>query len=345
MKRQVTSNKLQVDAYEKKIRHGEKGMTLVEMLISLSVFSLLVAIAFTSISTFSKSFTETDAINQMKSASQKAVNKIGLRLSECKRIFENTAQDTSFLARITGIETPLSGSRLYRIEETGSSSPGDPEFNASSVGNALFFASMEFPEVFDLSPSYKTRIDVYVFNYYYLAPAQGQTICSTPAIKLLEWHSKKYADFSQLNVLTGNTKTLTVQGFYNRNIRFAWDPAALSPSSAFYILNSDGTLTLSAAHTLIQDECKDMTRFARGIAWGRYRAGISPNTGGAARISQRVPSYGQASNMFPSGFEVVVTGPRSAHRILVRTVFIAQGASSMLVGYENMTLSSARNLW
>lgn len=324
----------------------QNGMTLVELMIALSVFTILVAITFTSISTFSKGFTSMDATNQMKSCSQSAINKIGLRLSECKRIFENTSQDTPFLSRITGIDSPLMGSCLPKIEETGSLIPGDYLFNASSVGNSFFFANTEFPEILQLSSTYTVRIDCYVFNYYYLAQVSSYTIGNTPAIKLMEWHSKKYADYTQINALSGNTKTLTIIALYNDNVRYAWDPTATSPSSAFYSLGAGGSITGPlASHYLLQDTYEEMTRFARGIIWGKYRAGVSPNTGGSFNTDQPVPKYAIASGKFPSGFEIGIIGPRSAHRIFIRLVLVAQGPSNLLVAYENMVLNSARNLW
>jgi len=323
----------------------EKGITLVEMMVSLSIFSMLAAVVFMSMSTFSKASSSTEATNQMKSCSQKAVNKIGLRLSESKRIFENTGSDTPFLARVAGIETILPGSRLPRIEETGSLSPGDPLFTASGVGNSLFFANTEFPEVLVLSTTCSVRIDAYVFNYYYLAQTTGVSICNTPVIRLMGWHSKEYADYTQLNVLSGNTRTLTVQALFNRNIRMAWDPTATDPSNAFYVINLAATLPNTATHKLVMDEQEDMTRFAKGIMWGRYRSGISPNTGGSAKTSQIVPEFGLPSGYFPSGFEVTVIGPRSAHRIFIRLVLIAEGPLNFLLAYENSVLNSARNLW
>lgn len=316
-----------------------------EMMIALSVFTILVAIAFSSISTFSKGFMSMDATNQMKSCSQSTVNKIGLRISECKRIFENIAQDTPFLARITGIDSPLADSRLPKIEETGSLIPGDSLFSASSVGNSLFFTNTEFPEILQLSSTYTSRIDCYIFNYYYLAQVSGYTIGNTPAIKLMEWHSKKYADYTQINALSGNTKTLTIQKLYADSVTYAWDPTVTSPSSAFYSLNAVGTTTAQPGHYLQQDSYKEMTRFARGVIWGKYRAGVSPNTGGSLNTNQPVPEYATASGKFPSGFEIIIIGPRSAHRVFIRLVLVAEGASNLLVAYENSVLNSARNLW
>jgi prepilin-type N-terminal cleavage/methylation domain-containing protein len=322
------------------------GMTMVEMMIALSIFTILAAITFSSISTFSKGFMSMDATNQMKSCSQSTVNKIGLRISECKRIFENTAQDTSFLARITGIDSPLSNSRLPKIEETGSLIPGDSLFTALSVGNSIFFANTEFPEIIQLSSTCATRIDCYVFNYYYLAQVSDYTIGNTPAIKLMEWHSKKYADYAQINVLSGNTKTLTIQRLYADGVTYAWDPAATIWSSAFYSLPAAGTApVVQASHYIQKDTYEEMTRFARGVIWGKYRAGISPNTGGSLKTSQPVPKYALVSDNFPSGFEIAIVGPRSAHRIFIRLVLVAQGSSNLLVSNENSVLISVRNLW
>ena len=329
----------------------QNGMTLVEMMISLSVFTILVAIIFTSLSTFSKIFSSTDATNQLKSYSESAVNKMGLRLSECKRLFENTSQDTPFLSRITGIDSPLPGSRLPKIEETGSLIPGDSLFNASSVGNSLFFTNTEYPEILKnisdgISNTNTVRIDAYIFNYYYLTQTTQYTLGNTPGIRLMEWHSVQYADYTQINAITNATKkSNTIIALRNNNILYAWDPTVTSPSSAFYSLNTGGSMSGVSGHMIQQDTQKEMTKFARGILWGRYRAGISPNTGGSFTTTQTVPKYAAASGYFPAGFEIGIIGPRSAHRVFIRMVLAAEGPSNLKVAYENTVLISARNLW
>jgi len=334
---------------------NENGMTLIEIMVALSVFTILVAIVFTSLSTFSKLFTSTDATNQLKSASQKIVNKIGLRLSESKRIFQKTAADTAFLARITLSDTVLLGSCLPKIEETGTVSPLDPAFTASSVGNSLLFTNTEYPAILknvsasDGSNTYTVRLDTYVFNYYFLSPTTRYTIGAVPSIRLMEWHSKKYIDYNQLMTITDTTKRQSViDKLVNapNNIGYAWDPSDTDVANAFYSLETGSyTPTKQAAHFIQQDEYSEMTRFATGIAWGGYRTGVCPNTSISFSPGITVPLYGTSSGNFPAGFEIVVAGPRSAHRVFIRLVLAAQGPSNLLLAYENPILISARNLW
>ena len=338
------------------MKKNEKGMTLTEIMIALSIFTILVAIVFTSLSTFSKLFTSTDATNQLKSASQKTVNKIGLRLSESKRIFQKTSADTAFLARIILADAVLTGSCLPKIEETGTVSPLDSAFTASSVGNSLFFANTEYPAIVknitasDGSDTNIIRLDTYVFNYYFLSPTSKYTIGDSPGIRLMEWHSKKYIDYNQLMAITDTTKRGNVIAQLNDttsfDIGFAWDPSDTDVSGAFYSFTTGSADPApQAGHLILQDEYSEMTRFATGIAWGGYRVGVCPNTSLTFAPGITVPLYAASSGYFPSGFEIVIAGPRSAHRVFIRLVLAAQGASHLLVAYENPILISARNLW
>lgn len=338
----------------------EKGMTLLEVLLSTAIFLVIVAITFSSLSTFWRGFTGIDSTHQLKSYSQKTVNKLQLRLSECKRIFQDDTVGNLFLARLKGTEALLPDSRLSIIEETGSLDPTSSSFVSSSVGNSILFTSTEFPEVleeiFDSGgDSYTVRIDKYIFNYYYLSPISNYTLGGTCGIRLLEWHSQGYADGGQIGAISNATKRAnTIIALRNRGIQYAWMPSGSDPedNATFYRLNTNGTVTSQGSGFWIGEDNlgqdtytqKDMTHFAKGTLGGKYRAGISPNTGGTFNPGNSVPLFAAANGSFPAGFEIVIVGPRSAHRIFIRVVLAAEGYDLQKV-IENSVLVSVRNLW
>ena len=191
-----------------------RGVSFVEMMITVSIMSMLVLAIAPFFNLTQKGFTSMEAHNSLKTAGQEAINRIGTKLTQSKRFFENASSSKIFKDRatLTTPPAPLTGSLLPSIEEVGSLSPGSTNFVSASVGNCIFFASVEAPQ--DLTvlngagTSVSVRIDNYIFNYYFLGPDNTVSVGGRSKINLWEWHSKRYADYIQLNTLTDATEKL-----------------------------------------------------------------------------------------------------------------------------------------
>jgi len=276
-----------------KAPRSARGFTMVELLISATIMTTLVLLITPLFNVATQGFTSQDAGLNLKSSSQNAINHIGNMLTESKRLFQNTTNDLNYLNRVqmTGVPPVLSGSQLPLIEETGSLSPGTTTFTAGSVGNSLFFASFNGPldlVVTDSTASTSTiRIDVYHFNYYFLAPDYTKSIAGLAQQDLWEWKSINYADYDEITAVTDATKlTNTVIGIYNSGIQFAWDPSSTTVSSAFYSLNSAGVITQVPSHQLAQSSASKLINLTKVTAGGGYRYGVSPNTVGGVYHAQ-----------------------------------------------------------
>src|SRR5688572_14033756 len=106
-----------------KTLRSQRGFTLTEVMISSVILSILVLAVFPVLRLSQQGFSSMEARNSLKSEGQAAMNRIGHKLVECKRLFENTANDNAFRARAVRSVAPLANSRLAAIEETGALSP------------------------------------------------------------------------------------------------------------------------------------------------------------------------------------------------------------------------------
>lgn len=330
-------------------KRARRGFTLTEVMIASAVLSILVLAVMPVIRLSQQGFSSMEARNALKSEGQAAMNRIGHKLVECKRLFENTTADNLFLARAQLSVPALANSRLPGLEETGAISPSSGTFVASSVGNRLFFASVVPPAdltVLDGGGNTETvRIDLYVFNAYHLAGDAAKSVAGQSRRVLREWHSGSYADYNQLSGIPDPTKRANAaRSLVNdRGIAFAWDPSTVDVNAAFYAINGgSGALTLQPAHAIAGNSSAEMMRINTGLTLGGFRWGISPNI---ASTPNPVPQFGTAGGNFPSGFEVVVVGPNSARQVFMRMVMAAEGTFPGTITSEQVLLTTARDLW
>ena len=332
-------------------RRARRGFTLTEMMVASVILSILVLAVMPVLRLSQQGFSSMEARNDMKSEGEAAMNKVGHKLTECKRLFENTAADNAFLAKATfATAAVMSGSHLAAIEETGSISPSTGTFVASSVGNELFFASVvpaaDVTALDSGGVSRSVRIDLYVFNAYYLALDQSKKVAGQTRRVLRDWHSAPYADYNQVTALTDATlKNNVAKALVNsKGISYCFNPSTGVATAAFYSINgASGALTLQAAHTIAQSSSSEMIKFNTGLTLGGFRYGVAPDV--TANVSHPVPEFGTASGNFPSGFEIVAVGPNSARQVFVRMVMAAEGTFPGTMTSEQVLLTTVRDLW
>lgn len=325
------------------------GFTLIEMMLASIILSILVLAVAPVFNMTQRGFTSVEARNALKTSGQEAVNRLSHKMVECKRLFENTAVGNAYLALIQRVEAPatLADSRLPSLEETGSVTPSSGTFVPASVGNSLFFASVDRPRDLTVNDSggdtQIVRVDTYVFNYYFLSQDDSITIGGQPGRRLWEWHSGLYADYNQIVGITdATTQANVVAALQSGGIPVAWDPSSTSAGAAFHTLNANGSITLVGDPEIAERWAAEMIVIRRA-ATGSYRHGVSPNTG--AESAHPVPHFAAADDAFPSGFEIVAVGPNSARQVFVRLVLAAEGSFGGGMTSEQVSLATVRDLW
>jgi type II secretory pathway pseudopilin PulG len=339
------------------MRSRKEGVTLVELIITITVMTLILASVMPLFFTTQRGFTTLEVNSVLPAATQEALNHIQHRLAESKRIFGNDAVGKSFLALVSPSPAAAPGSLLPVIASTASLTPASPAFSAGNVGNSLFFASVAAPlELKDINttagPTVSVRMDTFLFNYYYLSRDSSDHLGGKPRLELWEWHSVPYADYLQLGGITDGTKrTDAASELFKNGVEFAWDSSTSDKAAAFYSLNNAGDITSVPAHTLVvssgRDAPRKMISLIRGAASGGFKYSVSANTGGPFTHKYQVPRYAapDAATGFPGGFEVMTVGANSARQVFLRLVVAAQGNFKGYMSFENVVLVTARDLW
>lgn len=287
----------------------------------------------------------------IRSAAQQVSNQIGKQLAQCQRIYDRTS-GPALLARLdlAGL-APLAGTQLPQVEESGALSPGAAGFVQASVGNSLLFASAETPSDLEGMEDSggvprRVRVDTFVFNYYFLTSDASQSIAQQPRILFQEWRTAHYANYEQLAALMTFDLTLgthTVAALYAAGFRHSWNPAASDLNSAFFTLTASGLLPPDASHTLRPATLRSMIQIVAGVSGVGFRTGVAPNGLTVAVDQSPVPLFAASNGLFPSGFEVLVVGPRSARQVLSRLVLTAEGPFRERPVVQEMLITSAHD--
>jgi hypothetical protein len=303
-----------------------------------------------------------DARTGIKTAGQTALNTIATNLTACKRVFQNTAGDLTFLGIVqygTGAAAPLAGSQLPQINDGASMSVSSPAFVPSAVGNSLFLASNDKPftdpaPILDGSGNpYTLRIDIYHFDYYYLSQGTGKGVGGKNQIMLSEWHSVDFADYSEIVTWTDPTlQANLVKDLKAAGYNYAWNTTQSSTTAAFYQLNADGSIPVLGAPTLPQSSAGSMLQIVTGALGSGYHYGVAPNTSATFKIPYPVPVFCVSSPAppctqtatFPSGFEIVIVGSSSARQVLMRLVVAAEGVFKGAIANQQMIVAIARDV-
>jgi type II secretory pathway pseudopilin PulG len=320
-------------------------VTLVELLLALAIMGIITPVLVSLLTYVTSGFTGYEATSQLRKMNQKTLNRIYLRVGSCKRIFQNVTLDNAFVGRLilTGCPSALAGSALPSIQTASTLNVGTTDFISSSVGNSLFFANNESTQVLATGT---VRIDTYRFNYYYVTSTNPNPLPGVESYGIVEWRSVLYADINQLNSITNAAlRTNVVKELYGKGVSYTWNPSTTDVNSAFSNLASNGSITLSATHTIPQYKNRFLTNAITGIVFGGYRYGVSCNSSFWTKAPKTVPIYAVAAGKFPGGFEVAIGGPTAGRQILIRSVLVARGSMRSIIGDDTQIVCSARDLW
>jgi prepilin-type N-terminal cleavage/methylation domain-containing protein len=331
---------------------NEKGMTLVEVIMAVAIFSIVLPLVSVFLMKITTGFAMYDMRSELRRVNQQTNNRIYLRLTACKRIFETATGGAAYLGKLTltGCPAVITGSVLPVIQETGSMVLGDPDFVASSVGNSLFFAVNDVTPILtgivdSHAVSGTVRIDTYRFYYYYLTQIAAKSIDGKISPKLTEWQSGLYADYNQIsNISDATKKANTINALIAQGITYAWDTTQTGISTTFYSL-SGGAATLVASHSIVKAGYTNLTSMVNGSMGSNYSYGYSPNSSGLTSPPKKVPIYATENGLFPGGFEVMITKQSAGRMVLIRTVLVSKESTHSTVGDELTNVTCTRDLW
>jgi len=309
---------------------SRRGMTLVELMIAMAIFSVLAFAIADFIISSQKVNGVVESETEISVLGQSALDDLRGELAQSRRILD---VDSGFLDRIDltapGIPPAAGEVRLPRVVPNGSLTPKagfkDLPFDATAVGNAILFVKA--------LPPWKDKasgrlIDEYCFVLYYVAKGEhdGSLGHMPYYLQIERWQSQPYADFQQVDSLgSGPQAADLIRGLTTSGVHWAWDAGA-PPVGAFSRLENDQLEQPPDPHAKIAMD--KVAAAIDGLGRSMRSSGVicysvAPNDG-EIPIHVEVPRFTQPADGFPNGFEVLVAGPSHGRKVLVRLVLSAE---------------------
>ncbi len=206
-----------------------RGMTLVEVLLTLSIFLIITPAIMSLFTSVTKAFAHDEALNSLKKTNQELASYLYLKLGTSKRIFHNDAEGVSVLARLDMTQgslpfpvpamIPAADRRLPFIREAGTFDRAitgplpENSFSVTAFGNMLLFLSQDskitcrgVTNAVDIGVT--LSVDMYKLHCFYLTPDNPKAPTGYPSYRLIEWVSAPMADGKSLKDVFSNDVTL-----------------------------------------------------------------------------------------------------------------------------------------
>lgn len=308
-----------------RVLRGSRGLTLIEMMVSLAIFSVIALAAMSFIVSSLKVNYAVEAQADTSNMGQQALDQLRGSLAQSKKLLD---VDSGFLELVdlAAAPAPAGVIRLPKIEPNGSLTPRagskDGAFTKSSVGNAILFVEALSPFQ---EPKTKRLIDRYRFVLYYVSKVEGRLANVPYMLDLVRVESGPYADFTQVDALDDDIEGTVVGALEAAGVGYAWDPGAPAIAAFSRLSGSRLVTPPEPKHHIVPirtaSAIPGIGRKMRGAGVIGYSIALND---GDVPIRTPVPKYAQVADGFPNGFEVLVTGPGHGRKVLVRLVLVAE---------------------
>lgn len=297
----------------------EAGVSFVETMIVLTVFSMLILTFFKSLIMVRSGNEMVAQHNDVNTRCQRALNRLVNQASASARLYGDGPVGTALLNILQGVpETMLADSKLPVIAPTGIVEKD--QVGQRATGNILLFLQAGKPFTYRplLSPADTNRIDVYHVVAVYLRrklDITGPLKDRVDGLDLVMFRSVPMLDLNQVQDVTdiAERAALLIEARNGRKIDYVFDTTApiASALQTFDALGAIETI-LPANYEIPQ---LTMRQFFEHRSLSVATNG-APERFGVARFSQ-VDSSGEG---FPHGFEVRLLGKAGARQLFLHLV-------------------------
>lgn len=358
-------------------RSSERGLSLIEMLVTLAISVTVIAVVMTIIEEAMKMSLFVESHNDLAVMSQRPTNNIQKEVLQAKTIFGEDAIGTPYRTKIESIisapavNTPDAPGSLLPIVNGGGVLAPDTG-GVRTTGNCLLVARQLTPIQVSVAadgtdpvtfPAITFMADRYQFEYFYLTRnATRKFRGGDYSLDLYRYRSIPYADYFQLSGVTSNLSTTqrtalatSIKAPAGANLLIAWNPG-LDLLSSFYTIDANlafppaSLLTVSTSLLAMQDNISLLPELLKGRISGKmdytvaYKIGTAPGTPipGLSGLNP-VPIYfeaGGTTTPLDCGFEVKVVGPLGSRRVLTRLVLYSNYGVSKFGSQEGFVITS-----
>jgi prepilin-type N-terminal cleavage/methylation domain-containing protein len=329
------------------MKHNKiSGFTLLEVMIVLTLFSMVMIASFELISSINSSSELMQGTSFMTEWGQKAIDRINLDVTQSRMIYENNSIGVAYQGRlqIEAAYPVLTGTLLPKVDSTGTFRL---DTTVTRTGNALLFIQEMTPFSTTIGSTLR-RVNIYRMVYYYLSPNNNSFGGRSSSLRLVRWQSKEFADYEQITAMSAVISRQTIaNALYNeRGITYYWLPRN-TPDTAFYEydtddIDDDDDDNIDDDPNALYVMQKERSDSVIGLL-GFGSSSISWNKTATFTVPVTVPKFAiadQTGTGFPHGFEVQIIGPTGARQVMVRLVIAYFMASKMtLLGWESTTIA------
>jgi len=335
-------------------------MSLVEILVVLSVVSVLMIIVYKLLEDAMHASMFGESHNDMIIMTQRVVNRLHGEILQSRVAYQEDATGSAYRAALQLPALTKWTDTLLPVFQTETTL--DPDVGNGPdrrAGNSLLIVRQLEPlsVTYDddgnpNTPDVEFLADRYRFEYEYMVSRNGRSFGGTGFfVDLVESRSVEYADYFQLKSLTSAQLKLVVPKVQAAGITRAWD-AGQSIDNAFYdlapaaggafgpVLNKP-QITIASTATLLPD-------MAGGRISGRidYSIAFTPTAPiKPFHIAHPMFFYAQPDTTypkFPAGFEVKIAGPAGHRKVGLRLVLMANYRASTYESQQGFVTTAAR---
>lgn len=301
-------------------KRSQDGHSLVEFLVALVIFAILASLVTRALVMEQRSNSSVHNRMKLQVYGELMTDHLRKELSATRKVFDSESLGAEYWQTLSFLgDMPDGYAKLPTIQLEGSFSPGWPGFDSTSVGNMLFWVGIVDPPVEVSDGSNPYIFDRFRFMVYFLVPyggGRGYNLVSCES-------QKEYLDYGQVMTVFRSSPTapgIIVDSLKAMGLDMVWKAHAEAASKAFYELAVDMGKQSPVNHTVYMSNAELVS--ASSNLSGMHHHGVAPNGKG---VNLSVPKFAAQSTGFPNGFEVLVGGPTTGRKVLLRLVLLGEG--------------------
>jgi hypothetical protein len=316
------------------------GITLLEAMLVLSLFSFLTAASFQALNSTSEASRRLDAVNRVHVRSQLVLDRVVAEAAASVQIYGDDSEGWSVLSLLQGVTGEmLPDSKLPALLNDGIVEKDLS--GAIDTGNCLVVLKAILP--FGLKSTTTTeevrRVDIYRFVAVYLTNKEpGSPLDRPDGLDLVLFRSEPLADWAQVSEVTDpvEQERLLLALRDERGVRLLIDTRmdiddALATIDAFGNINSHPPSSLEIKPNPLHGRKSLFPQPYLSVA-----TNAAPKHFGVGRLTPRI----NTGSGFPHGFEIRIIGSPTARRIFSHlTVALRKGRDRFYADLDSVAVA------